>query len=45
MQDRDVTPHAGVWIETGIRIRKHSSKVVTPHAGVWIETSPTVPML
>ena len=34
----EVTPHAGVWIETlndGTFAHKY---LVTPHAGVWIET-------
>jgi len=34
----NVTPHAGVWIET-IDIRLIKGRIyVTPHAGVWIET-------
>ena len=35
---KNVTPHAGVWIETisfGIMLAIFA---VTPHAGVWIET-------
>ena len=33
-----VTPHAGVWIETGLRNLGRNGGIVTPHAGVWIET-------
>ncbi len=33
-----VTPHAGVWIETTQHISMPSKDFVTPHAGVWIET-------
>ena len=35
---RDVTPHAGVWIETSLPSEVAEKSVVTPHAGVWIET-------
>ena len=33
-----VTPHAGVWIETGLTREDKNRVIVTPHAGVWIET-------
>jgi len=33
-----VAPHAGAWIETGIRTMLFSSFSVAPHAGAWIET-------
>jgi len=33
-----VTPHAGVWIETNGTMLVGLSAGVTPHAGVWIET-------
>ena len=33
-----VTPHAGVWIETKKISCSEKSRLVTPHAGVWIET-------
>ena len=33
-----VTPHAGVWIETGAFSSRAKNLPVTPHAGVWIET-------
>ena len=35
----EVTPHAGVWIETNAVGLLHLTKYVTPHAGVWIETT------
>ena len=34
----EVTPHAGVWIETKINNHLLIQNKVTPHAGVWIET-------
>ncbi len=34
-----VTPHAGVWIETGVHHSSLHRLHVTPHAGVWIETA------
>ena len=34
----NVTPHAGVWIETLDSMRRENGHSVTPHAGVWIET-------
>ena len=34
----EVTPHVGVWIETGKEIREDENGFVTPHVGVWIET-------
>ena len=34
----NVTPHAGVWIETSTTILLKMMSTVTPHAGVWIET-------
>ena len=34
----NVTPHAGVWIETSLMAGCVRWLVVTPHAGVWIET-------
>ena len=41
----EVTPHAGVWIET-YKIAIFNRKAgVTPHAGVWIETYITRPSL
>ena len=33
-----VAPHAGAWIETGIRLDAHLPALVAPHAGAWIET-------
>ena len=33
-----VTPHVGVWIETGVGITGEWRYRVTPHVGVWIET-------
>ena len=36
---KGVTPHAGVWIETGLSDVDGRFGFVTPHAGVWIETS------
>ena len=33
-----VTPYVGVWIETGLQLKKHLSHPVTPYVGVWIET-------
>ena len=33
-----VTPHVGVWIETGKPKVCGISFLVTPHVGVWIET-------
>ena len=36
---RDVTPYAGVWIETRSEGEIMSGRKVTPYAGVWIETS------
>ena len=38
--DCEVTPHAGVWIETRSHITIGNRGRVTPHAGVWIETKP-----
>ena len=34
----DVTPRAGVWIETTSIAFSHFFFIVTPRAGVWIET-------
>ena len=36
--NREVTPHAGVWIETAEYPPSYTGVSVTPHAGVWIET-------
>ena len=33
-----VTPHVGVWIETGKHTTEVPKEIVTPHVGVWIET-------
>ena len=33
-----VTPHVGVWIETGDNRQAGKASFVTPHVGVWIET-------
>ena len=33
-----VTPHVGVWIETGHLKYEQAVTEVTPHVGVWIET-------
>ena len=33
-----VTPRAGVWIETPLRLMEYVLEYVTPRAGVWIET-------
>ena len=38
MNGTEVTPHAGVWIETLIFWFDMRKVSVTPHAGVWIET-------
>jgi len=38
ISDITVTPHAGVWIETPLRLQELNLAAVTPHAGVWIET-------
>ena len=35
---QNVTPHAGVWIETSLMAQMAILIKVTPHAGVWIET-------
>ena len=35
----EVTPHAGVWIETEVTYSFWDVIRVTPHAGVWIETN------
>ena len=37
----DVTPRAGVWIETPFEGRLEAAPTVTPRAGVWIETVDT----
>ena len=37
-KEMEVTPHAGVWIETISWRVAHARGFVTPHAGVWIET-------
>ena len=37
---QQVTPYAGVWIETKQHCDVMVRYVVTPYAGVWIETSP-----
>ena len=34
-----VAPHAGAWIETGLRTDESYGRHVAPHAGAWIETS------
>ena len=34
----EVTPHVGVWIETGLSRYLPAVYTVTPHVGVWIET-------
>ena len=34
----DVTPRAGVWIETVLAKGERGVNQVTPRAGVWIET-------
>ena len=39
-----VTPHVGVWIETGRKMLCTTPKWVTPHVGVWIETTDIVYM-
>ena len=36
---RQVTPRAGVWIETETICQRLQQVQVTPRAGVWIETS------
>jgi len=36
-----VAPHAGAWIETGLRHPASLSRWVAPHAGAWIETAST----
>ena len=37
-RDREVTPHAGVWIEiSSCALILPWVDMVTPHAGVWIE--------
>ena len=41
--ERKVTPHVGVWIETGIHWLFFANLLVTPHVGVWIETRTTPP--
>ena len=33
-----VAPHAGAWIETGLKSLLIYGQVVAPHAGAWIET-------
>jgi len=33
-----VAPHAGAWIETGLRRHIRLDGFVAPHAGAWIET-------
>ena len=38
----DVTPHAGVWIETPVLAWGGQCSVVTPHAGALIETLKSV---
>jgi len=35
---RQVAPHAGAWIETGIAAAGLEASEVAPHAGAWIET-------
>ena len=38
VEDEEVTPHVGVWIETWYRLKVGFARMVTPHVGVWIET-------
>ena len=38
----EVTPYAGVWIETLDSLDSDKAAQVTPYAGVWIETQLTL---
>ena len=43
-RNKNVTPRAGVWIETKAEITCFILLTVTPRAGVWIETVITLTM-
>ena len=38
LRENQVTPFAGVWIETMMGFAESKQGEVTPFAGVWIET-------
>ena len=35
--DMAVAPHAGAWIEIGVKLNTKYTVLVAPHAGAWIE--------
>ena len=45
LNEIEVAPHAGAWIETHLGLMTVPRRRVAPHAGAWIETIAIVPLV